>query len=152
MRISIFGATGNVGSRVVAEAVDRGHDITAVVRDPDRAHDLPAGINVRVGNAADVDDIARLGAGQDAVISATRPAAGQEQELVGMTRALLSGLEGTDVRLLLVGGAATLRLPGTDQTVLASGRYLSTEYRGIALASTSWRPAEQVERIWTGRT
>ncbi|WP_373299811.1 NAD(P)H-binding protein [Streptomyces xantholiticus] len=32
MRITVFGAAGNVGRRTVAEALSRGHDVTAVVR------------------------------------------------------------------------------------------------------------------------
>ncbi|WP_432279665.1 NmrA family NAD(P)-binding protein [Nocardia brasiliensis] len=34
MRITVFGATGDVGSRVVAEALTRGHEVLAVVREP----------------------------------------------------------------------------------------------------------------------
>ena len=33
MKITILGATGNAGSRVVAEAMSRGHEVTAVVRE-----------------------------------------------------------------------------------------------------------------------
>jgi putative NADH-flavin reductase len=36
MRIAVFGAAGNTGSRIVAEALGRGHQVTAVVRDPAR--------------------------------------------------------------------------------------------------------------------
>lgn len=36
MQITIFGATGQVGSRVVVEAQTRGHRVTAVARDPSR--------------------------------------------------------------------------------------------------------------------
>ncbi|WP_299301863.1 NAD(P)H-binding protein [uncultured Litoreibacter sp.] len=32
MKLIVFGATGDVGSRVVAEAFSRGHDVTAAVR------------------------------------------------------------------------------------------------------------------------
>ena len=51
MRITVLGATGNVGSRVVAEALSRGHEITAVVRDSSRVHELPAGVSARQGHA-----------------------------------------------------------------------------------------------------
>ena len=37
MRITVLGAAGNVGGRTVAEAVNRGHEVTAVVRAPGRA-------------------------------------------------------------------------------------------------------------------
>ena len=35
MKLVVFGATGNVGQRVVAEALRRGHEVVGVVRDPD---------------------------------------------------------------------------------------------------------------------
>lgn len=47
-------------------------------------------------------------------LTATRPAPGREHELPAITSVLLAGLAHTGVRLLLVGGAATLLVPGTD--------------------------------------
>lgn len=134
MRITVFGATGNVGSRVVAEALDRGHDVTAVVRDPDRFPDLPAGVASRSGNAASAEDVAALSAGQDLVISATRPTPGNERALVAMAEALLAGLSRTGVRLLLVGGAGSLSVPDTGGRVVDDPRYVGSGWRDIALA------------------
>lgn len=34
MKIVLFGATGNIGRRIVAEALRRGHEVVGVVRDP----------------------------------------------------------------------------------------------------------------------
>ncbi|MEV4263009.1 NAD(P)H-binding protein [Kribbella sp. NPDC049584] len=66
MRILVWGAAGAVGGRVTQEAVARGHQVTAVGRSgPVR------------GDAADPEDVARLSAGHDVVISATRPRPGQ---------------------------------------------------------------------------
>ena len=36
MKVALIGATGNAGSRVLAELLSRGHSVTAVVRNPDR--------------------------------------------------------------------------------------------------------------------
>ncbi len=36
MRITVFGATGGVGQEIVGQALAAGHEVTAVVRDPDR--------------------------------------------------------------------------------------------------------------------
>ena len=47
MKITILGATGNAGSRVVAEALSRGHEVTAVVRNSTRSNDLPAAVRPR---------------------------------------------------------------------------------------------------------
>ncbi|GAA0930872.1 NAD(P)-dependent oxidoreductase [Nonomuraea longicatena] len=134
MRITVFGAAGDVGSRVVAEALSRGHEVVAVVRDRARFGLLPADADAQVGDAGNVEDVARLGAGQDVVVSATRPPAGQEGELAATAKALLAGLSGTGVRLLLVGGAATLIVPGTGGRTVVEDPDFPTEIRDIALA------------------
>jgi uncharacterized protein len=98
MRITVFGATGAVGRETVAEARARGHEVLTASR--------ATGVD-----ATDPAHVARLSAGQDVVISATRPDPGRESELVTVARALFAGLRGTGTRLLLVGGGATLRTP-----------------------------------------
>jgi len=134
MRITVFGAAGNVGSRVVAETVSRGHEVTAVVRDPARIHELRAAASARTGDAGNVEDVAKLSAGQDVVISATRPAPGSESELTTTTKALLAGLARTGVRLLVVGGAASLTVPGTGGTTIMNDPNFPAALRNIALA------------------
>ncbi|MCT2593078.1 NAD(P)H-binding protein [Streptomyces sp. N2-109] len=134
MRITVFGAAGNVGSRVVAEALHRGHEVTAVVRDSARFPELAAAARPRAGDAADAGEVAELSEGQDVVISATRPAPGREGELAVIAEALLTGLAQTGVRLLLVGGAGSLTLPGTGGTTVAEGPDFPPSWLPIALA------------------
>ncbi|GAA1537408.1 NAD(P)-dependent oxidoreductase [Actinomadura kijaniata] len=134
MRITVFGAAGGVGARVVAEALSRGHRVTAVVRDPARFRELPAAALHRTGDARDPGQVAALAAGQDVVITATRPVPGREHELAMATRALLAGLAGTGVRLLVVGGAATLTVPGGNGMTVVEDPALPAEIRDIALA------------------
>ncbi|WP_033332167.1 NAD(P)-dependent oxidoreductase [Streptomyces novaecaesareae] len=134
MRITVFGATGNVGSRVVAEALARGHEVTAVVRDPAKPHGLPATAALTVGDAGDPEDVTRISAGQDVVITATRPAPGREHELSVATKGLLAGVAGTGVRLLAVGGAGSLTVPGAGGTTLVETPDFPAEIRSIALA------------------
>ncbi|WP_031076750.1 NAD(P)-dependent oxidoreductase [Streptomyces sp. NRRL WC-3742] len=133
MRITVFGSTGNVGRRVVTEALTRGHEVTAVVRDAARAHGFPPTVAIAVGDARDPQAVARIADGQDLVITATRPAPGSEHELPAATRGLLAGLTGTAVRLLAVGGAGSLTVPGTGAT-LAEDPSFPDEIRPIALA------------------
>ncbi|WP_219413055.1 NAD(P)-dependent oxidoreductase [Pseudonocardia nigra] len=135
LRIAVIGAAGSVGSRVVAEALSRGHQVTAVVRDPARFPELDPAARARSGDAGNVEDVAGLGADHDVVISATRPVTGGESALPTTTKALLAGLAGSGTRLIVVGGAATLTVPGTGgTTVVDDPRFLSPEYRPIALA------------------
>jgi putative NADH-flavin reductase len=145
MRVTVFGAAGTVGSRVVAEALARGHEVTAVVRAPARAPEPPAPARLRAGDAARAEEVAELSAGQDVVIAATRPAPGREDELVAVTRALLAGVAGSGARLLVVGGAGTLTVPGSG------GR---TVREDPVLCPPAWRPiaAAGAEQLAVCRT
>ncbi|GAA5092049.1 NAD(P)-dependent oxidoreductase [Nocardia iowensis] len=151
MRITVFGATGDVGSRVVTEALARGHEVVAVLRDPARAAAVPAAAEVRIGDAADLDDVVTLSTGQDLVITATRPAPGREHELSGVTAVLLKALAHTGVRLLVVGGASTLVVPGSDGTTLHETPDFPVELRPIARACADQLALCRAETVadWT---
>jgi len=69
MNFALIGATGMVGSRLLAEALARGHHVTAVVRDPGK---LSPKNNLKVvkGDATDATALASLLKGQELVVSA----------------------------------------------------------------------------------
>lgn len=134
MRVIVFGAAGNVGSRVVAEALSRGHEVAAVVRDPNRFPLLPDAVKPAVGDAGNFEVVARLTTGHDVAIGATRPSPGNEQQLLAMAKGLLAGTARTGVRLLLVGGAGSLIVPDTGRRVVDDPRYVAPAWRDIALA------------------
>lgn len=135
MRITVFGAAGNVGSRVVAEALSRNYEVTAVLRDRARFPGLPGAADARAGDAGNIEDVADLSAGRDVVISATRPPLGKERDLVSTAEALLDGLARTGVRLLLVGGAASLAVLGAGGGILIDDpSLLSPAYRDLGQA------------------
>jgi putative NADH-flavin reductase len=135
MKITVLGATGNAGSRVVAEALLRNHQVTAVVRNSAATNNLPTGIKILTGDAGNVADVVRVSVGQDVVISAIRPTPDHESDMVPTTQSLVDDLAQTGVRLLVVGGAATLTVPGTDgKTVLEDSNYLPFFARHIGKA------------------
>jgi putative NADH-flavin reductase len=141
MKITVLGAAGNAGSRVVAEALSRGHEVTAVERKSTGSNNLPTGVNVLTGDANNVEDVAKISTGQDVVISAIRPEPNNKNETVATTNALMDGLAQTGVRLLIVGGAATLTVPGTGgKTVMEDSNFLPVSARHVGKAS-----AEQLE-------
>ena len=119
-RIVVFGAGGRAGRRAVAEAVRRGHEVTAVVRDPSahaRLADLAGdGVAVVAGDAGDAGSVAAVAAGHDAAISAVHRAdVPADAFYVGTADALLAGLARAGVgRLVLVGIGSVLEVaPGT---------------------------------------
>ncbi|MGG6311616.1 NAD(P)-dependent oxidoreductase [Paenibacillus macerans] len=126
MRILLFGATGTIGKRIAAEALRRGHEVTAAVRDQARAAEtglqdfVPAGekqsgrLVLAEGDILVPDSITRLAEGQDVLISAYGPRFGDEDELQEATRCLIEGAKrGRVSRLIAVGGAGSLEVePG----------------------------------------
>ncbi len=70
MKLAIFGATGTVGRHLVAQALERGHEVTVQARRPERLG-LPEGaVRAVAGDVRDPEVAARAVAGQDAVICA----------------------------------------------------------------------------------
>ncbi|MGW4079038.1 NAD(P)-dependent oxidoreductase [Streptomyces asiaticus] len=137
MKIAVVGAAGMVGSRVVDEAVSRGHDLVAVFR-KEPAVAPPDGVIAVHGDANDPGRMSRLFAGADAVVAATRPAPGQEDTAVRTTEALLTAAKTAGTRILVVGGAAPLRDPGhPGRLVLDSPEYVPAPFRAIAAASAA---------------
>lgn len=152
MRITVFGAAGSVGSRVVAEALERGHEVRAVVRRESQFGELPDEAEHQLGDASKVDDVSSLSAGQDVVVSATRPAPGREADLVETTKALLAGVRGQSARLVIVGGAASLKLPGTGgKRVLDDPSLVPPAWQPIAQACSEQLAVcrEEAEVDWT---
>ncbi|MFF3318911.1 NAD(P)-dependent oxidoreductase [Streptomyces sp. NPDC003035] len=135
MRITVVGAAGMAGSRVVSEAIDRGHEVTAVLR-RSRPDALPAGVTAVRGDVTDVGRMTDLFAGADAVVGATRPAPGSESTVTATTAALLDAVAAAGTRALLIGGSAPLRGP-SGVLVLDDPRYVPPAVRAIAASSVA---------------
>ena len=135
MKIIVFGASGDVGSRLVKEALNRGHRVTAVLRDARKAKALPSHALVEVLDATDISRVAEVVTGHDLVVSALRPQQGHEMDLPVLTQNVLDAAAISKVRVLIVGGAASLYLPdNSGYTVLTSPGFLPDAVRPIAIA------------------
>ncbi|SEM17877.1 hypothetical protein SAMN05428989_3285 [Pseudoxanthomonas sp. GM95] len=105
--IALIGGTGNVGRRILAEALRRGHTVTIVARKP--ADDLAgAGVSFVEGDiAADPAGLGAKLAGHDVLVSSARFATVMADHVLTTARA--AGIK----RVLVVGGAASLEVaPG----------------------------------------
>ena len=69
MKIALLGATGFVGSAILNEALNRGHTVTAIVRHPEKLKPH-GGLIATAGDVNDPENLAKLFAGQDAIVSA----------------------------------------------------------------------------------
>ena len=116
MKITLFGATGTIGQGILKEALTRGHQVTAVLRDPSK---LSAADHLTVvkGDVFDPASVVAAARGQDAVISAFGPGLeGEPQTLVRCAHALIEGTKKAGVRrLIVVNGAGSLEVaPGVQ--------------------------------------
>ncbi len=129
MKLALFGASGMIGSRLLREAVRRGHAVTAVVRDP-RRFPAPTGrVIVIKGDVLNPAEVAAAVAGHDAVLCAVGPGA---DVLAAAPRALIEGLSRAGVkRLVVVGGAGSLEIAGRQ---LVDQPDFPAEYKAAALA------------------
>jgi uncharacterized protein len=132
MRLLLYGATGTLGQRILAEALDRGHAVTAVARNPDRIQELP-GVTLRQGDVLDTAAVAGLADGQDVLLSAVGPGHGGDPcFLVEVAHSLVAAAERTGVRLVVLGGAACPADQPGVQLVATSD--FSATWLGLALA------------------
>jgi len=131
VNILLVGASGMIGSRVLAEAVSRGHQVTAAARRPERIAAGPKVIPVKL-DATDTQALAALARNADVIVTATSPRGGgdpaQEARTVG--DAAIAAARASGRRLFVVGGAGSLNLP--DGRPLAET--LPDAYRPEALA------------------
>ena len=135
MKIALFGAGGAIGQSIAEEALLRGHQVTAVVRDPAKFKLAHEKLTVVKGDASDAESVATAVTGQDAVISAVGPTGGDTASkfLVNVAHGLINGLTRAGVsRLVVVGGAGSLEVaPGLQ---LVDAPVFPAALRGIALA------------------
>ncbi len=117
MKIALIGASGFVGSAILQEAVSRGHQVTAIVRDVSKVAAHPQVTTVAV-DAQDSQALAKVLKGHDRVISAYNPGWSApdiyDQYLKGAS-AIVAAANDAGSWLLVVGGAGSLEIaPGVQ--------------------------------------
>ena len=116
MKVVLYGATGMIGSRILAELLARGHSVTAVVRNTAKVPSLP-GVLPLHGDMLDAESVSSTARGADAAISAFSPGVeAPGQTLSTAFKSLVKGLKDAGVnRLIVVGGAGSLEVaPGSS--------------------------------------
>lgn len=106
MKIAVVGATGQAGSRITAELLRRGHQVTAIVRNPEK---VPAAANLtaKKGDVFDEAGLTALLAGHDVAISAVHFTQSDLHKLIAAAKA------SKVARYIVVGGAGSLEVaPG----------------------------------------
>jgi uncharacterized protein len=106
MKVALIGASGQGGSRILSELSRRGHQATAIARNPEKIAALP-GVNAKKGDAFDKAGLVALLRGHDAVISAVHFTQSDPKLMIEAVKA--AGVK----RYFVVGGAGSLEVaPG----------------------------------------
>ena len=163
LNILVYGATGKIGTHVVTEALNRGHAVTAVSRNPSRITRQQENLSAVKGDLLDTDSIRSLATGQDVVIISVRGVIGDSKTpesalqylAVKNVVATLRKLGDDAPRLIHVGGSGTLEVrPGVmyaDKLPrLFLPKDLELEIQGQILALAFLRTVDDVN--WTYAT
>lgn len=118
MNIALIGATGFIGSAILTELLQRGHQVTALARQPGKVTPQ-AGLTVVQADVQHASEVAQAVKGHDAVISAFNAGwinPNLYEDFLAGSRAITAGVKAADVeRLLVVGGAGSLYVaPGVQ--------------------------------------
>ncbi|WHM37194.1 NAD(P)-binding oxidoreductase [Streptomyces sp. BPTC-684] len=121
MKLTVFGATGRIGSEVVRQALAAGHQVTAVVRDPGRFAVTGAGLEVVRGNLADPESLRPAVAGRDAVLSglgANKRADAAAGITARLTGSIVKAMDAEGTRRLLMVSAGPVGPEAPDDPFL----------------------------------
>ncbi len=130
MRIAIFGATGGTGIELVGQTLERGHAVTAFVRDPASLARGGDGLTVVTGDVHDVAAVARCVRGQDAVVCAlgSRELKKTMIRVIG-TVSIIDGMKQEGVSRLIVVSAMGIGASWNDLS-LVNRLFFATLLRG----------------------
>ena len=141
-KIAIIGATGRAGSQLLEEALRRGHTVTAIARNTDKLAVRP-GVTVKQADALDAEALQQAISGSDVVISAAHFSTLPASAVIGPVKK--AGVK----RLLVVGGAGSLLLPGGGRVIDSEG--FPAEYKAEASAGADFLETlrQEKELDWT---
>ncbi|WJH36051.1 NAD(P)H-binding protein [Paenibacillus sp. CC-CFT747] len=122
MKIIVFGATGNMGRRVLASAVRTGHEVTAFVRNPEKLMEqqgepIAGQVNIVAENILDPQSVYQALSHQDAAIIAAGSVANGE-EFIRIVDNIVTSCEDHPQfsgRVWVMGGAGLLEIPHTSR-------------------------------------
>ncbi|MDR3696513.1 NAD(P)-dependent oxidoreductase [Mucilaginibacter sp.] len=139
MKVVLIGASGFVGTPVLDELLNRGHQVTAIVRNPDKIAVKNDNLTIVAADIFDTENLAALIKGSNAVISAYNPGWTNPEiynDFIKGSESIRQALKKAGVkRLLVVGGAGSLRINGAQ---LVDGPQFPAEYKAGATAARDY--------------
>jgi uncharacterized protein len=152
MKLALIGATGFIGSAILQEALNRGHQVTAIMRHPEKLPQHP-NLKAQKGDVRDEAQVPGLVAGHEAVISAYSPGGDVENvydQHIASYRNIIQGVKESRVkRLLVVGGAGSLEVAPGVQLVDTPEFPAAWKAASLAGREVLYLLREETELAWT---
>lgn len=153
MKIALVGATGFVGTAVLNEALQRGHEVTAIARNTTKITTVDKNLTLKEADAYNSDKLAEILAGHDAVVSTfnsgwTNP--NIYDDFIHGSEAIQAATKKAGVkRLLVVGGAGSLEIAPGKQ--LVDSPEFPAEWKNGALAARDYLNTlkQETDLDWT---
>lgn len=140
LRLFVLGATGGIGRALIDQALDRGHQVTAFVRSPDKLGAPREGLTVRRGDPRSATELEAALQGADAVLSSLGPPGpGRTTIIRDCARSTVAAMETAGVQRLLIVSAAML----FEDARLLAAVLRSTLLRNVAV------DCREMERVVT---
>ncbi|MBE5102768.1 NAD(P)-dependent oxidoreductase [Priestia aryabhattai] len=145
MKIGVIGATGKAGQLIMEEAKQRGHEVTAIVRNASKLKNQTNVMekDIFVITSKDIEQF-------DAVVDAFNAPPGSEQLHVESIQSLIKVFQGVQTRLAVVGGAGSLFVDAEKTTPLMSTEGFPAAY--YPTASNMGKGLKELEKStinWT---
>lgn len=136
LRILVIGATGMAGSAISNEALARGHSVIGASRSRPESHRLESMTHHVLLDAREPSTIVGALKGIDVIVLAGRPTSGNEMDIVPMTHNVLQAAASLQLRVVVVGGAGALKVPGDPESRLVENdEFVPLEWKSVARAS-----------------
>ena len=151
-KIMLIGSSGMIGQRILHEVLNRGHHVTALVRDTSGTGEHRAELDYHTGDIFKPETVATAAVDHDVVVSAYGAGTGDPNLVVKAAHSLIEALARVEpIRLIVVSGAGSLEVkPGVQ---LVDTPDFPTEWKAMALAHREalevYRKAGMAEFDWT---
>ncbi|WP_350289295.1 NAD(P)H-binding protein [uncultured Croceitalea sp.] len=139
MKITIIGAGGNIGQRIVKEAAARNYELQLISSKNKDFFGLD-NISTHKVNIFETEALTRLFEGSDVVISAYAPPHKNTDLIIDASKSLIKAAKKANTRLITVGGAGSLKI--SKDMFLVDAPNFPEEYK--TLATSHKRALEEV--------
>jgi putative NADH-flavin reductase len=112
MKLAVFGGTGKTGQHVIQQALDAGHQVTALARTPSKLNIQHPSLSIIQGDVQNANCVAETIAGADAVISVLGPTSNKPEFAVSKgVDHILSAMRAHNIQRLIISTGAGVRDP-----------------------------------------